>query len=315
MYKFFIITILLLINGACTKENNKLNNNHTMATNIIPKEKQITYGIEINSPIPIIIYLDDIKISERNTPMNTVVDLNPYLLKNGDYKIKIVVNPLFRKNESMVKQDHIKSIRLKFGSYVRDKKTDNISNFKMDVNLPLNIPSHSIPHFEQEWKINVKDLPYELKGWSSGQDLSKMDKGELEQKVVAFHEKIRNILNNGNGEEWLKLINNRIEDIKIYDYFDGPMISIEIANIKEDVEKYAKNTMIPLEDYEMKLYADGKMVTLERKNHTREFNNQDPLDLKGRSPLISKGKVSGAADYPILLYLPQGSNEFVIIRK
>ena len=73
--------------------------------------------------------------------------------------------------------------------------------------------------------------------------------------------------------------------------------------------------MIPLEDYEMKLYAEGKLVCLERKTHTKEFNNKSPLDIKGWSPLILKGKKSGAGYYNVLLYLPQGSNEFVIIRK
>jgi len=73
--------------------------------------------------------------------------------------------------------------------------------------------------------------------------------------------------------------------------------------------------MIPLEDYELKLYAEGKLVTLERKTHTKEFNNYSPLDIKGWSPLISKGTTYGAAPYPILLYLPEGSDEFVIIRR
>ena len=76
-----------------------------------------------------------------------------------------------------------------------------------------------------------------------------------------------------------------------------------------------KIQQIPLEDYELKLYAEGKLVTLERKTHTREFNNYSPLDIKGWSPLISKGTTYGAAPYPILLYLPQGSDEFVIIRR
>lgn len=73
--------------------------------------------------------------------------------------------------------------------------------------------------------------------------------------------------------------------------------------------------MIPLEDFEMKIYAEGKLVSLERKSHTKDFNNESPLDLKGWSSLIRKGKISGAAEYPIKLYLPEGSDEFVIIRK
>ena len=73
--------------------------------------------------------------------------------------------------------------------------------------------------------------------------------------------------------------------------------------------------MIPFEDYEMKIYGEGKLVTLERKTNTRDFNNETPLDIKGWSPLIRKYKVSGGASYGVKLNLPEGSNEFVIMRK
>ena len=170
-------------------------------------------------------------------------------------------------------------------------------------------------HFEQEWEMEVNDLPYKLEGWSKGQGLAKMDPKVLEEKVVDFHKKLWEILNAGKGDAWINLTKKRLDENMIYDYYNANLFNKEITTIKEDVQKYAKNTMIPRDDYQMKLYANGKLVTLERKNHTREFNNQNLLDIKGWSPLISKGKVSGAADYPVLLYLPEGSNEFVIIRK
>jgi len=98
----------------------------------------------------------------------------------------------------------------------------------------------------------------------------------------------------------------------IYDYDT----EIDETNKSEiaDIKKHCVNRMIPLEDYEMKLYAEGRLVCLERKTHTREFNNYFPLDLKGWSPLVRKGQVRGGAEFPVKLYLPEGSNEFVIIR-
>jgi hypothetical protein len=72
--------------------------------------------------------------------------------------------------------------------------------------------------------------------------------------------------------------------------------------------------MAALEDYEMKIYADGRLVCLERSNHTKQVNGID-WDIKGESPLIQYGKEGGAATFPVKLYLPQGSDEFVIIRR
>ena len=286
-----------------------------MGTQQIPLEKQITYMIDITTNIPVIVYVNDIKASELNMPLGTAIDLNPYVLKNGKCKIKLQIFPLFRRGDTLVTVENIMRCNLFFGSYIRNKETDEILNYKADVALPIVAPKEDVPYFEQEWEVEITDLPYELEGWSKGQDLRKWDKKELEKKVVAFHQKIRKILNDGNSEEWMKLIQKRFDEVCIFDYLSEKRIEKDLEEIKEDVEEYSKGTMIPLEDYELKLYAEGKLVTLERKTHTREFNNYSPLDIKGWSPLISKGTTYGAAPYPILLYLPQGSDEFVIIRR
>ena len=286
-----------------------------MGTQQIPLEKQITYMIDITTNIPVIVYVNDIKASELNMPLGTAIDLNPYVLKNGKYKIKLQIFPLFRKGDTLVAKKNILDCQLFFGSYIRNKETDEILNYKADIALPITAPTIDAPYFEQEWEVEITDLPYELDGWSKGQDLRKWDKDKLEKKVVAFHQKIRKILNDGNSEEWMKLIQKRFDEVCIFDYLSEKQIEEDLKEIKEDVEKYSKGTMIPLEDYELKFYAEGKLVTLERKTHTKEFNNYSPLDIKGWSPLISKGTTYGAAPYPILLYLPQGSDEFVIIRR
>ena len=286
-----------------------------METQQIPLEKQITYMIDITTNIPVIVYVNDIKASELNMPLGTAIDLNPYVLKNGKCKIKLQIFPLFRRGDTLVTVENIMRCNLFFGSYIRNKETDEILNYKADVALPIVAPKVDVPYFEQEWDVKLTELPYELEGWSKGQDLRKWDKKELEKKVVAFHQKIRKILNDGNSEEWMKLIQKRFDEVCIFDYLSEKRIEKDLEEIKEDVEEYSKGTMIPLEDYELKLYAEGKLVTLERKTHTREFNNYSPLDIKGWSPLISKGTTYGAAPYPILLYLPQGSDEFVIIRR
>ena len=286
-----------------------------METQQIPLEKQITYMIDLTLKTPHELYINDILAVSRSRGSNAAIDINPYVLKNGKYKIKLRLLPYWHLNETTVSKSDIENARLFFGSYIRNKETDEILNYKADVALPIVAPKEDVPYFEQEWDVELTELPYELEGWSKGQVLRKWDKDKLEKKVVAFHQKIRKILNDGNSEEWMKLIQKRFDEVCIFDYLSEKQIEKDLEEIKEDVEEYSKGTMIPLEDYELKLYAEGKLVTLERKTHTKEFNNYSPLDIKGWSPLISKGTTYGAAPYPILLYLPQGSDEFVIIRR
>ena len=309
MKKILFIFIILLFNCHNTQ------NTGEMKIQQIPLEKQITYMIDLTLRTPHELYINDILAVSRSRGSNAAIDINPYVLKNGKYKIKLRLLPYWHLNETTVSKSDIENARLFFGSYIRNKETDEILNYKADVALPIVAPKEDVPYFEQEWDVELTELPYELEGWSKGQDLRKWDKKELEKKVVAFHQRTRKILNEGNSEAWLKLIQKRFDEVCIFDYLSEKRIEKDLEEIKEDVEEYSKGTMIPLEDYELKLYAEGKLVTLERKTHTREFNNYSPLDIKGWSPLISKGTTYGAAPYPILLYLPQGSDEFVIIRR
>ena len=309
MKKIHLLTIIILTLLNCNNTQKK------MKIQQIPLEKQITYMIDLTLKTPHELYINDILAVSRSRGSNAAIDINPYVLKNGKYKIKLRLLPYWHLNETTVSKSDIENARLFFGSYIRNKETDEILNYKADVALPIVAPKEDVPYFEQEWDVELTELPYELEGWSKGQDLRKWDKKELEKKVVAFHQRTRKILNEGNSEAWLKLIQKRFDEVCIFDYLSEKRIEKDLEEIKEDVEEYSKGTMIPLEDYELKLYAEGKLVTLERKTHTKEFNNYSPLDIKGWSPLISKGTTYGAAPYPILLYLPQGSDEFVIIRR
>ena len=280
----------------------------------IPLEKQITYIIALSMRVPYELYINDIKADCDYVGANSGVDMNPYILKNGKYKVKLRIFPAFKAGEKLIASKDIKNSNISFGSYIRNKETDEILNYE-DKPLPITAPTIDVPYFEQEWEVEITDLPYELEGWSKGQDLRKWDKKELEKKVVAYYQKLWHILNNGEGERWTKLTQKRINETAIFYYESEEENQKAIKNNQQNIVKYCTNNMIPLEDYEMKLYAEGKLVCLERKTHTKEFNNKSPLDIKGWSPLILKGKKSGAGYYNVLLYLPQGSDEFVIIRR
>ncbi len=283
-----------------------------METQQIPLEKQITYGISLSMRVPYELYINDIKADCDYVGANSGVDMNPYILKNGKYKVKLRIFPAFKAGKKLIEFDDIEKSNISFDSYIRNKETNKILNYN-SIPLPIVAPKEDVPYFEQEWDVELTELPYELEGWSKGQDLRKWDKKELEKKVVAYYQKLWRILNNGEGERYMDLWKQADQELMFYDYeTDYDSIYKEES---EEIKKNCTDNMIYLEDYEMKLYAEGKLVCLERKTHTREFNNYSPLDIKGWSPLIRKGRKSGAEDFPVKLYLPEGSNEFVIIRK
>ena len=307
--KNIILTLAILLFNCHNAQNTG-----EMKIQQIPLEKQITYGISLSMRVPYELYINDIKADCDYVGANSGVDMNPYILKNGKYKVKLRIFPAFKAGKKLIEFDDIEKSNISFDSYIRNKETNEILNYN-SIPLPIVAPKEDVPYFEQEWDVELTELPYELEGWSKGQDLRKWDKKELEKKVVAYYQKLWRILNNGEGERWTKLTQKRINETAIFYYESQEENQEAIKNNQQNIVKYCTNMMIPLEDYEMKLYAEGKLVCLERKTHTREFNNKSPLDIKGWSPLILKGKKSGAGYYNVLLYLPQGSNEFVIIRK
>ncbi len=308
MKKVYLLAIAILLFNCHNAQNTG-----EMKIQQIPLEKQITYIIALSMRVPYELYINDIKADCDYVGANSGVDMNPYILKNGKYKVKLRIFPAFKAGEKLIASKDIKNSNISFGSYIRNRETDEILNYE-DKLLPITAPTIDVPYFEQEWEVEITELPYELEGWSKGQDLRKWDKKELEKKVVAYYQKLWRILNNGEGEKYVEVWKKADQELFSYYYTTQERYLKLVENTIEDVEEYCKGTMIPLEDYEMKLYAEGKLVCLERKTHTREFNNHSPLDIKGWSPLISKGEKSGAADYPVKLYLPKGSNEFVIIR-
>ena len=308
MKKVYLLAIAILLFNCHNAQNTG-----EMKIQQIPLEKQITYIIALSMRVPYELYINDIKADCDYVGANSGVDMNPYILKNGKYKVKLRIFPAFKAGEKLIASKDIKNSNISFGSYIRNRETDEILNYE-DKLLPITAPTIDVPYFEQEWEVEITDLPYELEGWSKGQDLRKWDKKELEKKVVAYYQKLWRILNNGEGEKYVEVWKKADQELFSYYYTTQERYLKLVENTIEDVEEYCKGTMIQLEDYEMKLYAEGKLVCLERKTHTREFNNKSPLDIKGWSPLISKGEKSGAADYPVKLYLPEGSNEFVIIR-
>ena len=305
MKKIHLLTIIILLFN-CSNAQKK------MEIQQIPLEKQITYGISLSMRVPYELYINDIKADYDYVGANNGVDINPYVLKNGKYKVKLRIFPAFKAGEKLIEFDDIEKSNISFDSYIRNKETNEILNYN-SIPLPIVAPKEDVPYFEQEWDVELTELPYELEGWSKGQDLRKWDKDKLEKKVVAYYQKLWHILNNGEGEKYMNLWKKADQELMFYDYeTDYDSIYKEES---EEIKKNCTNNMIPLEDYEMKLYAEGKLVCLERKTHTKEFNNYSPLDIKGWSPLIRKGKKSGAEDFPVKLYLPEDSNEFVIIRK
>lgn len=306
----------ILINCQKNKEIKILDNKMTNQNKTtITEEKQITYAVHINSLTPYELYLDDILVDYYyGDNQSKTVELNPYLLSNGKHQLKIKFFPannnIYSKNGLLSPKDIFLNNdtrwRLYFVKLHKDKNKPLGYSNEIDYNnseLKIDAPKEEVPYWEQTWDIDVKELSFKLKGWSESEDLSKMDKNELEKEVVSFFENQRNLLNDGKVEEYLKLGKKRDEEI-ITATYDNNLDWYNSQERKENILR-AKGDMLPLENYNLVLYANGKLATL--KIASGQYKNWSALLSKS-----DKGRVSG---WGILIHKPKGSVNFEIIRK
>ncbi|SFZ80841.1 hypothetical protein [Tenacibaculum maritimum] len=291
---------------SCNSKSHRVAIQELVPTQQVAKEKQYRYYIGLGVYLPFELYVNDILIKYGTTGVSSAVELNPWLLRNGTHKVTIKFFPDVGGHTVVNMGKEQLPYRIDFNKVVINESRDIVKQEKA-IKLPLLTKDEDLPYFEQSWDIEITDLPYVLEGWSNGQDLSKWDQEVLEKKVVAYYEKLRRILNDGDANTFNYFCLRRDKETSIFEYnYDLQIISEEFRRSSEKIREKAKGNMIALESYEMKVYGkDNQLISLERK----ESNFRTKGVLRTKEP-------SGASRvYNLKLYLPKGSDEFVIIRK
>ncbi|TWP30752.1 hypothetical protein ETU08_03950 [Apibacter muscae] len=318
-YLFLLLGIVLSVQ-ACAQNNKSVKELEKRLLAVkdslptYPVEKQITYIAHLNSKTPYELYLDDILIDwEREDNFSKSVELNPYLLGNGTHKLKIRFFPPENSEDGLIKpKDIVYDQDVKWNLYfIKLQKDPNDplgyagSIDYRNSELPIVAPPTEVPVWEQEFEVEVKDLPYQLKGWSEGEDLSKLDPKELEKEVVAYYNQLRNLLNKGEITKYMQLNKTKHYEVSVSIYDTPQQYEKDYYDNVDLLSQECIGNMLPITNYTVKLYAKGKIAALEiPEGKYRHW-----------SVLFSDSKKYGQSEWGIKVYRPQGSKEFVIIRK
>lgn len=147
-------------------------------------------------------------------------------------------------------------------------------------------------------------VPYQLTGWSKSKDLRKMDQNKLQEMVLNEYRTIGTFLQEGNLEQLaLRKKNSYIE--RAQSLFYTPVENEVIVN--DFIEVYGAPNMktLPIENYKMTFWGNGRVATLERTDYW--YNPALITDVK------IDGKDSNYSYY-IFLHIPEGSEKLEIIR-
>ena len=279
-----------------------------------PKEKQISYIAHLNSTTPFELYLDDHLIDwDWRSNANKSVELNPYLLNNGTHTLKVRFFPLESNKDKLIHpKDIIADKEVKWNLYFVKLKKDTADQLgyegEIDYRgsaLRIVAPSSPVAVWEQEFKVEVSALPYHLKGWSEGEDFSKLDQKVLEKEAVSYFNHLRELLNSGKINEFMALNKTNDFETSVANYDSQEQYSQYHHENVELLSKKCVGNMRPIDNYKMKIYGNGKILRLEIPEGKYEH----------WSVLMSDSKKHGKSSWGIMLYRPKGSKTFVIIRK
>jgi len=242
MKKFFLFSCLMILNFGCSQ-----NKKTTMNKISVPQEKQLNYIVDLTLKTPHELYINDILATSESRGSNAAIEVNPYVLKNGKYKIRLKLLPFWQLNETTVNPEDIKNSRIFFGNYIKNRLTDKAISYNADIPLSLNIPSKPVPFFEQEWEVDIKELPYELE---SGKIVSLKEEEIKSRFVNTFFGDVLGY-NYGNSNRWLlreekkSKINGTKPDAVLGYFFknkedDDVRVVIEIKDAKTSLDDKQK---------------------------------------------------------------------------
>ncbi len=297
-FKYIIILIFFALLSCKFENKNELGMHAQQTSSTDRKEYSLYY--ELNMPFEIL--LNDV-IVEKNmdTGMDGPDQLNQFILKNGEQKIKLKVVHPFVENGGKIKPEDLALIDDKLRIYLKD---ESVNDGKLQLVKDLKFPkiNYAVPYIETEWSFDA-EVPFQLKGWKDSKDLRLFEKKELEKMVINKFEKLRNLLNAGNSNDFMKELEFRNTEFYSASYFNPSQISDYERNLIATFDKF-ENNMLPLEPCTMRILGDGRVVSLERIGK-----------YEGQGVLVAEDRETKKlyTNY-VLLHIPSGKNVFEIVR-
>jgi|SRR5690554_313134 len=330
LIKFLIIIYVLSINACAQNKKQSMEEVNELLGNLYKEVQYQNKAINYHADIFIggcnfEVLINDFPVhsyyGDGRGAVSTSIPINTAILGPGKQTWKIRMYPVrkvweeddvpFMTIEESISKGARAEISIEGVRYDNEGGIEKSFGKVVDFEAPLILDSVSnrkilgdagMPYVEYSGVFEAK-VPYELKGWSEGQDLSKIDKDEMLQNLVKHYQTIREYILNSNLVEIAKEVH-----LSEYETAQSLFYSKEdnIDFLNKFIEGWGRENieMPELEYYELKFYGNGKIVTL-----TDKFD--------GKSPLYGNYKINDSYKntvFTLHFYLPEGESELKIIR-
>ena len=331
MKKIAYLTLAFLFSNACSQtdksENNK-NMNEITANNIVEKvASQVKHYP--NEPLYYIYIYSNICLYEvlvndypvvKNYDYGTYATpfyINSAILKSGTQKITLRLHPIGKYQDMFDLPNFTKDTKMEIKVYENDNATGlKIENAKLVKTYTTPTKTMMLGQdkdIKEEWFVaEGKDyyeasftfdaqVPYEIEGWSKGQDLRKFDQKLLEQKVVEFYKQKSKIYSPPNLDEIAKRKYMSLRDQMIAEYEDRNYIQDAWNEYVMDYNSSYKIQPL-LKNYKLEFYGENKLVILLNTSTDVRYRSKTALT----AHFIDKDGDESLDFLSFVLYLPEG---------
>lgn len=267
------------------------------------------YYLQINKTgCRLLVRVDDIPIGHhfvKNDGQSMLYPINDILFGSGKHTVSIQVYP--RTGETEVTKNA--SANIKVVHY--KEKLVGMPKILVELDTPENIGTKKVPVYTDSVSFTAT-LPFDHKRiLAEAKDLRKVP--DLEKKVLAHYNKVRQMMIDGKYFEYEKMrlattwvltdMNYLGEDALRKAYIDEDYF---FRFLCEPIDWIA----LPIENYEMVICGNGKLVYLRRKVELDNILRTNFYKTEEQKKQYPDMRVFSASKF-IALYMPKGSNELM----
>ncbi|GAA5094888.1 hypothetical protein GCM10023210_26970 [Chryseobacterium ginsengisoli] len=256
MKSLILVISLLFINIGCSQ--NKKDNNITKQNKSMKTKYMLNYSI----PYPAEILINDMVAEiDLNQPPYPPCNLNEFLIPNDVQNIKIkIYSP--NKEINSITNKLIKEVNNELAIYEYIYENEDIKEMKLIQKISFSEVNTPLPFIEQSWNINLKKKNSQC-DLNDFLDLRNLDQDILLKDVINKFNELRGYLNSGDVNRFMIEISNSNQ---IY-FESNDFNEAEKKEFKKNqfvTYSKQKNTILPIENYKLRILGNGKLISLER---------------------------------------------------
>ncbi|KIO51842.1 hypothetical protein [Flavobacterium hibernum] len=296
MKNMILIGLLIFNIASCQK---KENDTQKKIININKMTYQPIYTLKISVANPYETYVNDmpLEIDYQAGSTNNELPINNYILKSGIQEIKIVLLP--DEGKKIVDRLGINYVAVKIYKYPRglDYTGENRVELIKEINLR---DLKESPLLVKTFQIDI-DVPYNLQGWSESVDLKKENQKELNNELVNKFNEFRDLLKIHDVKSFLSKTEKSEKDLNEALFLSQEEIKSDLNDLSADIKNIID--VYPIENYEIKFYGNGRIITLLRIDGK----------LKGTS-VLRTDKADYNTTYNLYFHRPKPGSQLEVIR-